>query len=230
MNNYLIYGLGFLSQILFFARTVTQWFKSEHEGEVISPVIFWQISLIASIMMLLYGILRNDFAIVLGQFIVYSVYIRNLQLKNAWKAMHLLSRILIIVLPVACLGWLIFGVEYNFNSILKNKDVPLLLMIWGSAGQVVFTLRFIYQWIYSENRNDSILPLGFWIISTVGSLMIFTYSVFRLDPVLFAAHSLSLFIYIRNILLHYGKGGLFARTNDIPFIKNLLQKIADKIK
>jgi lipid-A-disaccharide synthase-like uncharacterized protein len=230
MNNYLIYGLGFLSQILFFARTVTQWFKSEHEGEVISPVIFWQISLIASIMMLLYGILRNDFAIVLGQFIVYSVYIRNLQLKNAWKAMHLVSRILIIVLPVACLGWLIFGVEYNFNSILKNKDVPLLLMIWGSAGQVVFTLRFIYQWIYSESRNDSILPLGFWIISTVGSLMIFTYSVFRLDPVLFAAHSLSLFIYIRNILLHYGKGGLFARTKDIPFLKNLLQKIADKIK
>jgi len=75
MNNYFIFGLGFLSQILFFARTVTQWFKSEHEGAVISPVIFWQISLIASIMMLLYGILRDDSAIVLGQFIVYSVYI-----------------------------------------------------------------------------------------------------------------------------------------------------------
>ncbi len=230
MNNYLIYALGFLSQILFFARTVTQWFKSEHEGEVISPIIFWQISLVASIMMLLYGILRNDFAIVLGQFIVYSIYIRNLQLKNAWKTMHPLSRIFIILLPLACVGWLIFGGQYNFKSILKNQDVPLLLMIWGSVGQVVFTLRFIYQWIYSESRNDSILPLGFWVISTIGSMMIFTYSIFRLDPVLFVAHSLSLFIYIRNILLHYGKGGLFAGTIEIPLLKKIFQRIADRIK
>ncbi|NLB26523.1 MAG: lauroyl acyltransferase [Bacteroidales bacterium] len=230
MNNYIIYALGFLSQILFFARTVAQWFKSEHEGEVISPVIFWQISLVASIMMLLYGIFRNDFAIVLGQFIVYSIYIRNLQLKNVWGTMHIISRTLIILLPFVCLGWLVFGGQYNFNSILKNKEISLLLMIWGALGQVIFTFRFIYQWIYSENRNDSILPLGFWIISTIGSLMIFTYSIFRLDPVLFAAHSFSLFIYIRNILLHFGKEGLLAKTKKMPFFKRLFQKVADRIK
>jgi hypothetical protein len=61
-------------------------------------------------------------------------------------------------------------------------------------------------------------------------MMIFTYSIFRLDPVLFVAHSLSLFIYIRNILLHYGKGGLFAGTIEIPLLKKIFQRIADRIK
>jgi lipid-A-disaccharide synthase-like uncharacterized protein len=187
MSNYLIYALGFLAQILFFTRTIAQWFKSEEQGEVISPVIYWQISLIGSILMLTYGILRHDFAIVLGQFIVYGIYVRNLQLKHAWKKMFPVSRVLVVLLPTVYLGWLIFGSSYNFSTILKNEEVSFWLMIWGSAGQIIFTFRFIYQWIYSENRKDSVLPLGFWIISTIGSLMIFNYSIYRLDPVLFAA-------------------------------------------
>jgi lipid-A-disaccharide synthase-like uncharacterized protein len=123
MNNYFIYALGFLAQILFFTRTIAQWFKSEQAGEVISPIVYWQISLIGSILMLTYGILRNDFAIVLGQFIVYSIYIRNLQLKHAWKKMFLVSRILTILIPIVYLFWLILGNAHNFNTILKNEDV-----------------------------------------------------------------------------------------------------------
>lgn len=230
MNDYLIYALGFIAQILFFTRTIAQWFKSEQEGEVISPVVYWQISLGGSILMLTYGILRNDFAIVLGQFIVYFIYIRNLQLKNAWNKMHWVAKILAVLTPVAYFLWLLFGSSYNFNSILKNEDVTFFLMVWGSAGQVIFTFRFIYQWIYSENRKNSVLPLGFWIISTIGSLMIFTYAIYRLDPVLFAAHSLGLFIYLRNILLHLGKGSLFSRLNNIPIMNKLIQKVSDKIK
>lgn len=230
MSDLLIYALGFLSQVLFFARNIAQWFLSEKEGTVISPVVYWQISLAASILMLTYGILRNDFAIVLGQFIVYCIYIRNLQLKKAWHKMHLATRILAIVIPLFYVGWLLFGSMYNFNSILKNEDVSVVLMIWGSAGQIIFTFRFVYQWIYSEKRNDSFLPLGFWIISTVGSLMIFTYAIYRLDPVLFAAHSLGLFIYIRNILLHYGKNSLFSKMENIPVLKDILRKVSEKMK
>ncbi len=230
MNNYLIYALGFFAQILFFTRTITQWFISEKKGEVISPVIYWQISLIASVLMLIYGILRNDFAIVLGQFIVYFVYIRNLQLKNAWREMHWISRSLSVTLPLLMFFWLLLGNSHNFRSILKNEDVVFWLMVWGSAGQVIFTFRFFYQWIYSENRKDSVLPLGFWIISTVGSLMIFTYSIYRLDPVLFASHSMGLFVYIRNILLHYGKGSLFEKLEKIPVFNRIISKVSDKIK
>lgn len=230
MNNYLIFALGFTAQILFFTRTIAQWFKSEQQGEVISPVVYWQISLGGSILMLTYGVLRNDFAIVLGQFLVYFIYIRNLQLKNAWHRMHRVAKFLAVITPVAFFIWLLFGNSYNFNSILKNENVPFFLMLWGSAGQVIFTFRFIYQWIYSENRKDSLLPFGFWIISTIGSLMIFTYSIYRLDPVLFAGHSLGLFIYLRNIFLHFGKRSLFSSLIHFPFLNKLIQKVSDKIK
>ncbi|HKI90199.1 MAG TPA: lipid-A-disaccharide synthase N-terminal domain-containing protein [Draconibacterium sp.] len=228
MNNYFIYALGFLAQILFFTRTIAQWFKSEQEGEVISPVVYWQISLVGSILMLTYGILRNDFAIVIGQFLVYTIYIRNLQLKKAWQRMPWLSKILAIMIPLIYLGWLILS--GNFNSIFKNEDVSVFWMIWGTTAQLIFISRFFYQWIYSEKEKESLLPLGFWIISTIGSLMIFTYAVSRLDPVLFAAHSLGLFVYTRNILLHFGKGSLFSKMEKIPLLNKVFKKVSDKIK
>lgn len=228
MDNILIIALGFLAQVLFFIRTIAQWFKSEKEGEVISPVIFWQISLVASILMLTYGILRNDFAIVFGQILVYAIYIRNLQLKNAWKKMHWLSRSLAVIVPVSYLFWLIYS--GNYTNILQNKDVSRFWMIWGTLAQIVFISRFFYQWIFSEKEKESILPLGFWIISTVGSLMIFTYAIARLDPVLFAAHSFGIFVYLRNILLHFGKGSLFSKLSQKPGINKIIAKVSDKIK
>lgn len=230
MNSYLIYSLGFVAQVLFFGRTIAQWFKSEQAGKVTSPVLYWQMSMVASLLMLTYGILRNDFAIVLGQILVYGVYIRNLQLKNAWKQMHITSRFLAVGLPVLYLLWLLFGSTYNFSTVINNREISTGLMIWGMAGQVIFTSRFIFQWLYSESRKDSVLPLGFWILSTAGSLMIFTYAIYRLDPVLFAAHSLGLFIYGRNILLSFGKSSLFARVEKIPMLNNLLARISEKIK
>ncbi len=101
-------------------------------------------------------------------------------------------------------------------------------MIWGIAAQIIFISRFFYQWIYSENRQESILPAGFWIISTCGSVMTLIYAVFRLDPVLLTAHSLSIFIYLRNILIHYQKGGLFGHINN-PVLDKLIAFISGKI-
>lgn len=230
MNILLIYALGFLSQVLFFARNIAQWFLSEKQGAVVSPAIYWQISLAASVLMLTYGILRNDFAIVLGQFVVYLIYIRNLQLKKVWKIMHPLVRILALVVPVLYIGWLLFGKQYSIHSLLNNDEVSTGLMLFGSAGQIIFTLRFVYQWLYSEKRHESFLPVGFWIISTIGSLMIFSYAIYRFDPVLFAAHSLGLFIYIRNILLYFGGKSLFTRIEKIPFLQNIIARLSDRMK
>lgn len=228
MNSIFIFTLGFLAQFLFFGRTILQWFKSEHEGEVISPKIFWQLSLAASLLMLLYGILRKDFSIILGQLLVYYIYVRNLQLKNAWRTLPLAIRLLALFMPVVILGWLIFGETYNLSTIIRNENIQSWLMVWGSAGQVIFTFRFIYQWIYSEKEKESVLPLGFWIFSTLGSMMIFVYSIFRLDPVLFLAHSLGLFMYIRNILIYYGRKSILSGI-DIPLFKKVMHKINNKV-
>ncbi len=229
MNNLLIFGLGFLAQSLFFGRTILQWFKSENEGEVISPVVFWKISLVASQLMLFYGIFRNDFAIILGQAIVYFIYIRNLQLKKAWGSMHPVVRGIALAAPFAVMAWLFSGGTYSFRSIFGNHDIAPWLMFLGISGQLIFTCRFIYQWIHSEKEKESVLPLPFWIISTAGSLVIFVYAIFRRDPVLFISNGLGLFVYVRNILIHFGRRSLISRIDNKTF-NAFSRKISDKIR
>ena len=229
MEHYLIYSTGFVAQILFFGRTIIQWFKSEQEGRILSPTIFWKISLVASILMLIYGILRNDAAILTGQILVYFIYVRNIQLKDEWKSMSLIYRIVILLTPVIILGYLFFGTSYTLSTFFKNEDNPPLLMIWGIIAQIIFISRFFYQWIYSENKRESILPVGFWVISIAGSAMNFIYGIFRLDPVLLTAHSFGMFIYIRNILIHYNKRSLFRRLN-IPALDKLIAFVSGRIK
>ncbi|WP_372776594.1 lipid-A-disaccharide synthase N-terminal domain-containing protein [Mangrovibacterium sp.] len=229
MDQILVISIGFIAQVLFFGRTIIQWFKSEHEGKVLSPTLFWKISLMGSILMLTYGILRQDAAILIGQILVYFIYVRNIQLKNDWLPMSPVLRMVILTTPVFILAYLFFGTSYSLATFFHNESNPLPLMVWGITAQIIFISRFFYQWIYSENRKESILPVGFWIISIVGSSMNFIYGLFRLDPVLMAAHSFGMFVYLRNILIHYNKKSLFSRF-DIPLINKIIARISGKIK
>jgi len=201
MNSILIYSIGFLAQILFSSRMILQWIISEKNKKVLTPVLFWEISLFASFLLFVYGYFRHDFSIMLGQTITYYIYIRNIQLQNDWKKLHVLLRWFVLLFP-----FFIIGYGYNNNVIdmdflFKNEKIPQWLLWMGIIGQVLFTLRFVYQWIYSEKKKDSVLPMGFWIISLSGSLIIFLYAIIRKDPVLFAGHALGLIIYTRNIII-----------------------------
>ena len=71
----MIYVIGFLAQLLFSARLLLQWIMSEKAKKVVSPSIFWKLSLLGSYLLFMYGWLRNDFAIILGQLISYYIYI-----------------------------------------------------------------------------------------------------------------------------------------------------------
>lgn len=201
MNQYLIYAIGFLAQLLFSARQLTQWISSERAGMILSPLLFWQLSILASFLLMVYGALREDLAIILGQSITYGIYIRNLHYHGFWKKIPATVRILALVFPVIATCWLLLGETYNFQRMLNNEDIPLLLMVWGVAGQFVFTFRFVYQWLYSEKRQQSVLPIGFWIISIIGSIMVLSYAIFRRDPVLFTGQLFGVVVYSRNILL-----------------------------
>ena len=74
-------------------------------------------------------------------------------------------------------------------------------MIWGGLGQAVFTFRFVYQWYHSERLKESVIPNGFWVISLAGSLMIISYAIFRLDPVLIIGQLFGVVAYSRNFYL-----------------------------
>tara|TARA_R100001369_G_scaffold92896_1_gene141101 strand:- start:126064 stop:126540 length:477 start_codon:yes stop_codon:yes gene_type:complete len=151
--------------------------------------------------MFLYGYLRSDFAIMLGQALTYFIYIRNLQLQGEWIKIHKYLRFLLWIFPVLIV---ILGYNnniYDADRLFKNEDIPFWLLMLGIVSQVVFTLRFIYQWIYSEKHKESLLPLGFWLLSFTGSTLIIIYSIYRADPVLFAGHAIGIVMYARNMVI-----------------------------
>lgn len=205
---YAIYAIGFAAQACFSARILVQWILSERARRVLSPSAFWVCSLVGSYLLCIYGYLRGDFSIVLGQFISYYVYIGNLRLKGLFHRLPFWIRLILWFTPMVALALVTADAGSAFERFFRNEQVPMWLLLFGSAGQIVFTLRFLYQWFYSVRRNQSLLPAGFWIISLCGSLIIVAYGMLRSDPVLIIGQSFGLIAYIRNLFI--------GRTKTLP--------------
>jgi lipid-A-disaccharide synthase-like uncharacterized protein len=71
----------------------------------------------------------------------------------------------------------------------------------GFVGQVAFSGRFVVQWIASERAGRSVVPVLFWGLSIVGSLLLLAYALYRRDPVFVLGQSTGLLIYLRNVHL-----------------------------
>ena len=197
----MIYVIGFLAQVFFSARILLQWILSERAKKVISPAIFWQLSIVGSYLLFVYGWLRDDFAIILGQIISYYIYILNLDKKHQWKKLPFIIRTLLLLTPVVAILYMLKDASAFVDQFFRNEKIPLWLLIYGSMGQIIFTLRFVYQWIYSKRKDESLLPIGFWVISLLGALIIVSYAIYRRDPVLILGQSTGLIAYSRNIYL-----------------------------
>jgi lipid-A-disaccharide synthase-like uncharacterized protein len=203
MGSLLVYILGFIAQSLFSVRMFVQWIMSERSKKVVSPVIFWQLSLIASFLFLIYGWLRADFAIILGQFFSFYIYIWNLNVNHRWNRVNGILRFILMITPPAVICIAVFTVQGAIGRLWS--DISLGLLLFGSAGQTLFAFRFIYQWLYSRRFNRSILPNGFWILSIAGSISILVYGIIRKDPVLILGQGAGFIMYSRNLFLNSGK-------------------------
>ena len=76
--------------------------------------------------------------------------------------------------------------------------------IWiviGFAGQFLFMMRFLWQWIQSERQKRSIIPIAFWYFSLAGGMTLLIYAIHRRDPVFITGQALGLFVYTRNLML-----------------------------
>jgi lipid-A-disaccharide synthase-like uncharacterized protein len=89
--------------------------------------------------------------------------------------------------------------EY-FTSLTYLETIFLII---GFIGQGLFASRFIVQWIYSERKGESSIPVIFWYLSIFGGLGLLSYAIFRKDPVIILGQSFGLFIYLRNLFLIY---------------------------
>ena len=82
---------------------------------------------------------------------------------------------------------------------------PHYWLYLGFAGQLLFGLRFVVQWVASERKGESIIPIYFWYLSLVGSMILLAYAIFRRDPVFILGQSTGFIVYTRNLMLIYRK-------------------------
>jgi len=89
------------------------------------------------------------------------------------------------------------------NYINNLNNIELIFLVIGFLGQGLFASRFIVQWIYSEKRGESHIPIVFWYLSIFGGMGLLVYALFRKDPVIILGQTFGLFIYLRNLILIY---------------------------
>lgn len=78
--------IGFLGQGFFFMRFFWQWVVSEKEKKSVIPIAFWYFSLLGSLFLLIYAVLRRDIVFMVGQSTGFIIYTRNLYLIHKEKS------------------------------------------------------------------------------------------------------------------------------------------------
>ena len=88
--------------------------------------------------------------------------------------------------------------EYLYDVFVAKFDFWLA---FGLAAQLLFTARFVVQWLASEKAGKSVVPIAFWLLSIGGGMMLLIYGLVRREPIIIMGQALAVFIYMRNIML-----------------------------
>ena len=99
-----------------------------------------------------------------------------------------------------------FGFALDFLRDFSARYPKFHLDFWlvlGFIGQTMFTMRFVVQWIASEKKKESVIPVSFWYLSLAGGLIVLFYAIHRMDPVFILAYLPGNFIYLRNLYFIY---------------------------
>ena len=78
-------------------------------------------------------------------------------------------------------------------------------LVIGYVGQIFFGARFFIQWICSERKGESYIPISFWYCSILGGLILTLYALHIKDPVFLLGQSTGVLVYLRNLMLIYKK-------------------------
>jgi len=184
---------GLVGNVLFSTRVLIQWIASERQKKSIAPVTFWWTSLAATLIMIGYSAQRAELAFLLGYSVNVVPYTRNLMLIYSLRRLwHVLSYIASAA---------IFG---GALILFRYMQTPLIHSHWfylGLVGVIVWNIRFIPQWIYSERKGQSVFPLWFWIWSLIGQMLCLLYSLILHDLVFILGFLFNGIPIIRNIML-----------------------------
>ena len=186
---------GLIGNVLFSARVLIQWIASERQKRTVVPVSFWWLSLGATVIFIVYAYGRLEIPFILGFAATLVPYLRNLRI--AGHPEHPPRRspwIVAAAVVLGCIPILVFA---------RQEAVQDAWFYFGLFGNAVFGSRFFVQWVQSEKRRQSVMPLSFWYLSLVGSLILLIYSVVRSDLVFILSFLFNVVPYSRNLVLIY---------------------------
>ena len=101
--------------------------------------------------------------------------------------------------------------DYLYDVFVAKFDFWLA---FGLIAQLLFTARFLVQWISSERVGQSVVPMAFWFFSMGGGVMTLIYGIAKREPVIIVGQALATIIYVRNIMLILRNRGRASQTLD----------------
>ena len=96
----------------------------------------------------------------------------------------------------------------EYFNITSTRD--LIWLTIGIVAQLMFSMRFLVQWISSEKARKSVVPVAFWWFSILGGLMLLAYGFYRGEPVIILGQTFGIVVYTRNLWLIYAERRLTA--------------------
>ena len=200
--------VGILAACIFYGRFYLQWIVSEIRKRSVVPVAFWYMSCLGSLMLLGYAAYIRSPVGALSHCFNVVIYARNL--VHIWRGEGKLSArrsliihgaVVLIVLAALGIGLDTWLREYEATRGHEAAHVGWIWIAIGAAGQGLFACRFLVQWIATEMRRKSVVPVAFWYFSIAASLLVAASHLQRREWVFVIGLVSTLFVYIRNLWL-----------------------------
>jgi 4-amino-4-deoxy-L-arabinose transferase-like glycosyltransferase/lipid-A-disaccharide synthase-like uncharacterized protein len=188
-------ALGWIGQACFFSRSLYQWFESERSRTSAAPKHYWTISLVGSALVSIYAVGRAEWILLAGLLINGIVYARNLALGSRRRG---LPRVPLALTGVAMGGVLlaVWAAQLEAPDALPRAWVSL-----AAVGQLLWSSRFLIQWLQAERTGRPSFGPAFWWVSLLGNLALLAYALRLGDPVFIAGYALGPVPQVRNLIL-----------------------------
>lgn len=201
-------AIGVAGGLVFYGRFYVQWIASERAGRSVMPVLFWYMSSIGSVLLMIFAVVTRSPVGALGQNFNLVVYGRNL--IHIWRergkltplryrAVHTgVATVAVIALALVAHVW---WREYDH---IKHEPAHVTRSVWfwlgiGVLGQALFAARFLVQWIATERQKSSVVPPAFWYLSVAAASLQSASFLQRREWIFGVGMAATLLIYIRNI-------------------------------
>jgi len=197
--------VGDLGQACFFSRFFVQWWASERAKRPVVPSTFWWLSLVGSVLMLLYTLVKEtsgagdsagDYALLLPGYVVGGV----IAARNLWLTHGSAPRLDPRFAAMACVLCLVVLLLAERGKLVAFEQ-PTPWFLLGALGQLLWMARFPLQWWLSEKKGVSHFPPSFWWISLAGNVILLAYTLHIGDVLLIASYVPGPLVQIRNLML-----------------------------